>query len=147
LTYSLILSSCDGSDATIKSQMYCLVPISTLTAAPFSLPWGSSIYAQVLAINLYGNSDVSAEQVNGMAVILTNPDAPVSLAEVLASKTQTSIGLSWSNGIANGGAYVTSYTISASTGGGAYVELQTGITTTSTTLTGLTTGTTYTFVV
>jgi len=75
------------------SQLYCLVPISTLTSAPFSLPWGSSIFAKIQAKNLYGLSGISSGG-NG-AIILTNPDAPLSLTEVMAAKTSKSIGLSW----------------------------------------------------
>jgi len=43
------------------------------------LPWGSSIYAKVIAINYYGAS-VESDAGNG-AIILTYPDAPVSVAE------------------------------------------------------------------
>jgi hypothetical protein len=37
----------------------CTIPVTSLKSAPFSLPWGSSVYAKVIAINLYGNSQVS----------------------------------------------------------------------------------------
>ena len=98
--------------------MYCLVPISTLRSSPLSLPWGANIYAKVLATNAYGDSDLSsATPADQTAIILTNPSPPKQLVEVLASKTTTSIGLSWTNGDSDGGATVTSYTISASTGG------------------------------
>lgn len=143
--FSLELSSCDGSDPVIMSQMYCLVPITTLRSTPFSLPWGSTIVAKVMARNLYGPSGLSVETPsNQQATILTIPDAPKELAEVLASKTTTSIGLSWTNGDSNGGATVTSYTISYSTGG-AFTVLQSEVTSASYTATGLTTGTTYSF--
>ncbi len=52
--------------------------ISTLTAAPFSLPWGSSIIAKVIAVNNYGPS--TASPVGNGAVILTIPDNPLNLA-------------------------------------------------------------------
>lgn len=98
--------------------MYCLVPISTLQASVFNLPWGSSIYAKVIATNAYGNSTLSSETpADRMAIILTNPSPPKGLEEVLASKTTTSIGLKWINGDSNGGASVQNYTVSASTSG------------------------------
>lgn len=116
--YSLELSSCDGSNPTLMTQMYCLVPISTLRTSTFTLPWGANIYAKVIATNAYDSSDLSPETTSvKRAVILTNPSAPKGLAEVLASKTTTSIGLSWTNGDSDGGATVKNYTISASTGG------------------------------
>lgn len=68
--------SCDGSDPTIKANLACLVPIATLQASPFDLPWGSSVYARITAINIVGPSEVSNEGSN--AIILTEPDAPVS---------------------------------------------------------------------
>ena len=46
-------------------------------AAPFSLNWGSSVFATIQTINIVGNSDVS-EPGNG-AILITNPDAPVNL--------------------------------------------------------------------
>ena len=76
---------------------------------------------------------------------MTNPSPPKALAEVLASKSTTSIGLTWTNGDSDGGAAVTSYTISSSTGGGAFSVVQADVSTNSFTVTGLTTGTTYTF--
>ena len=125
--------------------MYCLVPITTLRSTPFSLPWGSKIVGKVMARNLYGPSELSVETPSDQqATILTIPDPPTGLAEVLASKTTTSIGLSWINGDSNGGATVTEYTISSSIGG-AYSVLQSGVTSASFTATGLSTGTTYSF--
>jgi len=86
-TFSEETVTCDGSDSTILGQSYCLIPIATLRAAPFSHPWGASIYAKVVAINLVGESIESAEG-NG-AVILTTPDAPVSLQDDLPVTSAT----------------------------------------------------------
>jgi hypothetical protein len=79
VTFMEDLTNCDGSDSAIVASTTCSVPISTLRASSFMLPWGSSIYAIVTAINLYGPS-VKSSPGNG-AVILTNPDTPVDLAE------------------------------------------------------------------
>jgi hypothetical protein len=83
------------------------VPITTLRASTYNLPWGSSVYAKVVAYNLYGNSATSA--VGNGAVILTIPDAPLTVAELYSSRTATSLGISWTNGVANGGAPVIDY--------------------------------------
>ena len=62
-------------------------------APPFSLSCGSSIYAIVMATNVVGNS-MQSNPGNG-GVITTNPDAPVSLANVATVTSATSIGLIW----------------------------------------------------
>ena len=78
LSFGVDLANCDGSTATIVANAGCSVLISTLTAAPFSLPWGSSIFAKIIAVNNYGPS--TASPVGNGAVILTIPDAPLNVA-------------------------------------------------------------------
>lgn len=56
-----------------------------MKAVPFSIDWGKSIFARIIAINVYGNSLVSAGG-NG-AIILTVPDAPTNLANNLGITT------------------------------------------------------------
>jgi len=102
-------TDCDGNKAAIVSQTQCTVPISTLRAASFQLPWGASIHAKVTAINLYGLSEESP--VGNGAYILTPPDRPVNLAEFYASRSATTLGLVWTAGAANGGAPVLDYRI------------------------------------
>lgn len=51
------------------------MPVSVLVSAPYNLPYGSSIYARVTAVNLYGISETS-EQANG-AIILATPSIVV----------------------------------------------------------------------
>lgn len=58
----------------------CIVPLSTIIVAPYSLQLGDDILARVVAINAYGDSVVSA--IGGGAVILLTPDAPVSLTNI-----------------------------------------------------------------
>jgi len=67
---------------TASQLTTCTVPVSVLRAAPFSLEWGSSVFAKVVAINAYGDSLASVAG-NG-AVITTNPDQPTNLQEVYA---------------------------------------------------------------
>lgn len=101
---------CDGSSASVVTAASCSVPISTLRQAPFSLPWGASVYAKVSASNIYGFSVVSTSG-NG-AIILTNPDPPTSLIENLADRGATTLGLTWATSATNGGATVLDYTVS-----------------------------------
>jgi len=110
LTFSESIAYCDGSQATIRDNTSCDVPISSLIVSPFSLAWGSSVYAQVRATNVYGNSGVSISG-NG-AVILTNPDPPTNVVQVTATTTPTAIGLAWTLPAMNGGSAVIDYRIS-----------------------------------
>jgi len=88
---SLELSSCDGSNSVIKTAALCSIPINTLKQAPFQLAWGSSVYAYVVATNIYGDSDYSPRG-NG-AVIITKPDAPESLSEDTLFRRPSELGL------------------------------------------------------
>ena len=96
VTYSEELTSCDGTDPTIVDNLQCSIPSYLLNQAPFSLAWGSSVYAKVRAINANGDSPFSPEGNGG--VIITNPDAPINLAEDSSERTLNSIGFSWQQG-------------------------------------------------
>ena len=76
-SYSLQLSHCDGSQSIYLTAgpKECSVPVSVLRAANFSLPWGSPVYATVVATNKYGNSSVSEPGSGGR--IITYPDRPI----------------------------------------------------------------------
>jgi hypothetical protein len=83
------------------------VLVSTLKNSPFSLEWGSSIFAKVVAINDYGRSLESPEG-NG-AVIITYADKPTNLAETVSARTATTITFTWVAGLLNGGSTVIDY--------------------------------------
>jgi len=77
---------------------------------------------------------------------LTSPDAPVSLANDVATTSATTIAMTWSEGAANGGTPVIDYRISHKlTADSTFTELATGVTTTSYTTTALTQGAEYVF--
>jgi hypothetical protein len=48
--------NCLGSSSTILNALTCSIPILTLRTTPYSLPWGTSVYAKVTAMNAYGSS-------------------------------------------------------------------------------------------
>lgn len=53
---------CNGvSDATVRSQSYCVIPMSVLTASPFSLVQGDAVIARMRATNVVGSSAYSVE--------------------------------------------------------------------------------------
>jgi hypothetical protein len=102
-------TDCDGSDSGIVSAALCSVPISTLSASPYDLPWGSSVQVKVTAENIYGVSGTSA--VGNGAIILTYPDTPLNFVRDSSLNTATSITLNWYEGLADGGANVLDYTL------------------------------------
>ena len=77
IAYNIELNDCDGSLGLVRDAHSCSVLISTLLNEPFSLTWGSSVVAKVVAYNLYGDS-LTSESGNG-AVIITYADAPLNL--------------------------------------------------------------------
>ena len=91
------------------STTSCTVPISVLQAAPYNLPWGSSIYATVAATNVVGSSTASAPGYG--AVILTNPDPPISLSNNAAITNSAVIGLTWTAPTAVGGTPIINYRV------------------------------------
>jgi hypothetical protein len=62
-----------------------------------------------VATNSYGDS-AESESGNG-AIYTTVPDAPISVAEDVAYRTSTTMGLSWSDGSNNGGVAIIDYRI------------------------------------
>jgi cellulose 1,4-beta-cellobiosidase len=126
------------------SSTACTVLVSTLINSPFSLPWGSSIYAQVVAINAYGSS-LTSNAGNG-AVIIEYADKPMNLQETVSARAATSITFTWVPGPLIRGSAVVSYQIFRAVASvGNYTSIATGITSLSYTATGLTTGETYSF--
>jgi hypothetical protein len=80
VTFTEDLVDCDGLQPSIIATLSCNVPIATLIVSPYNLAWGSDVYAVVSASNVIGTSQQS-DQGKG-AIILTNPDAPISLQNV-----------------------------------------------------------------
>jgi hypothetical protein len=106
VTYTTELTNCDMTSSTATT---CTVPVTTLSSTPFSLAWGTSVYAKVIATNVYGNSLESVEG-NG-AVITTTPDVPTSVVEVDAGRTKSTLGLSWTAPVFTGGDVIIDYQI------------------------------------
>ena len=146
MTFSQHLTDCDGSKPAIVSALNCSIPITILRAANYSLPWGSSVFAQVVATNIYGDSATSNPG-NG-AIILTIPDAPTSIVEIMALKSGKTISLSWADGSKDGGSPVIDYRISYNSNGTTtYDILVSSLKVKSYTASELTEGKNYTFVI
>lgn len=97
----------------------------------------------MLAYNFYGHSAESAPG-NG-AIILTYPDAPLNLKEITAARTSSSITLSWTAGLKNGGTPVLDYRVSFDQSTGDYIVLASLLNQGAYTALGLTFGRTYNF--
>jgi hypothetical protein len=98
----------------------------TLYAAPFNLQGGYDVYAKVTATNFYGTSEDS-DPGNGAAIVLV-PDAPYQVRDNAAVTSSTQVGLTWIDGISNGGRPVIDYTLSYDQSTGTWIELESGIT-------------------
>ena len=75
------------------------------------------------------------------------PDIPINFEEDISVRTATTDGLTWADGINNGGVPIIDYTVNYRELGGLYQEFATGLITKSVTVTGLVLGTTYEFIV
>ena len=82
--------------------------MNTFYAAPYSLAQGQSIFAAVVATNIYGNSPQSTDG-NG-ATVFKVPNPPTSLANNAAVTTDTVIQFTWTAS-STGGTPVLFYTV------------------------------------
>ena len=80
-----------------------------LTSLPFLLVKLDSIFARIVAVNVIGESQMS-EEGNGASVVF-KADAPYSLSRNDATTVAGTIGLTWAEGLSNGGSPVLDYTI------------------------------------
>lgn len=78
---------------------------------------------------------------------MTIPDAPVDLANVPAITTSSQIGLTWNEGSTNGGSAVLDYSVSYGIATGSFTDSVVSIVSTSHTVTGLSAGVSYKFIV
>jgi len=138
VTYTAPVGYCNTASSTATT---CTIPANALRSTPFSLNWGTSVFAKVAAINSLGYSQYS-DAGNG-AVIITSPDPPTNLSENFAQKTKTQIGITWSPPPFNGGSTIQSYRLYMAIEGQSFSIIDSAVTTTSYLISGLTTGTKY----
>lgn len=85
----------------------CTVPLAVLTSAPYSLALGDSVYAQIVAVNFYGDGGISASG-NGATCVLV-PSPPTALLNNGAITNDRQIGFGWANGPSTGGRPIIDY--------------------------------------
>ena len=86
---------CDGNNESVISNRNCNISLNLLKASPYSLVKGDSIYAKIISLNFYGDSEVYSDEGNG-AVIQLVPDAPINLLNDAATTIDTLIRFTWS---------------------------------------------------
>lgn len=87
-------SYCDGSTSQVVTEMSCFVPVSVLTADPYSLTAGTTVIAIVRAHNARGWSEYSPENTAG-AIIVTVPHKMANVARDDSQTTTSYITVSW----------------------------------------------------
>jgi hypothetical protein len=113
VTFSTELTFCNArTDATIINNRYCVIPVSTLSAAPFNLVQGDIVKARVLAANSIGDSQFSLHNTIG-ATIQVAPLQPAlpPYRGSLTSTTQIEVLIAPLTGSLTGGASISSYLI------------------------------------
>lgn len=111
-TYYEDLTYCDGSTPAVVTNRYCLVPMSILRAAPYSLAYGNSVIAQVRSHNSRGWSSLSPDSTT-VATVATEPTQMASPAKG-SSTSESQIQVTWtalSTALTTGGSTVLSYNL------------------------------------
>lgn len=101
---------CDGSDATVISDMKCSIPMSILRSSTYGLDYGDSVVAKVKAHNDRGWSSFSASATT-VATIQTEPTT-MSAPSSGSSTSSSQIEVTWTaltTAAETGGASITSY--------------------------------------
>lgn len=149
-TWSQDLTNCNGANAVIMSNLYCIVPMSTLIASPFNYLYGDLVQIRISAQNTHGWSPVSSTNTLGETV-RTKP-VQMNTPTRGTSTTISQIQVNWVALTANadkGGSTILSYHLQWDQGTNTYVDLI-GFSTESTAITytvtsGITGGQTYKF--
>jgi hypothetical protein len=130
---------------SVLSTRTCLVPMADLTSGSFNLPFDTLVEVRVSATNSEGTSTVSSVNTSGART----RRAPAAMAvPVKVSGDQTQISLSWTaltSSADTGNSAITAYQLYWDNGSGTSSLLVYSGTGTTTTVTGLSSGTSYKF--
>jgi len=77
------------------------------------------VFVKIYATNIVNDSGVSNLSLG--STILTNPDPPLNLVNIPSITSASVIGMSWNQGVFNGGSAVIDYRISWDQGTGSYI--------------------------
>jgi len=142
-------TDCDGSDATIMSNLYCIIPMSTLTGGSFTLPVNTLVEVQIRATNSYGDGSYSS--VNSVGAKTRTTPVQMSAPTEGTDVTENQIDIDWTaltSSSDTGYSTILGYRVYYDNGGATTPSIFVAETLDTTyTTTGLTTGTTYNFAV
>lgn len=151
-SYQPIAADCDGTQASFVTNLYCDVNLASLVVAPFSLVLGDEVIVRVRALNVLGPATAYSADSTGGGVIVTIPQAPaLAPARFESGCTQTGVAINMpavTGASERGGLPITSYQLEWDQGSGSWAVLvgQSPLSTSTTfSVTGLTTGTAYSF--
>jgi len=145
-TWTEDTTNCNGQSQTIIDQLYCIVPMSVLTANPYDYVFQDTVIVRISAHNTYGFGDASDPNGSGGA-IRQLPD--IMPSPTLVSKTETEAEVQWSTLTApnNGDSDIIEYQLYYDNGSGTpNIKIASGLIT-SYTVSGLSISNTYEFVV
>jgi hypothetical protein len=80
----------------------------------YGYQWGQQVHAKIVAYNVYGDSADS--DISNPTTLMTNPDAPVSLAENTSLRSFFDIAFVWNDGPSNMGSVIIDYELSIADG-------------------------------
>jgi hypothetical protein len=118
-------SACDGASATVRANLYCLIPMVNLRAGPHShTTIGTTVIATVSATNEIGTSTASAANTAG-ASIKTEPGKPDSPTRVDSGTTDQQVMVAYASPVVDGGSTLTSLALywDAGTSGATWTAL------------------------
>jgi len=138
-------TDCNGADPSILSNKNCIIPMNTLTGAPFSLTLDTLVEVRIAAVNSIGTGSYSTINTSG-ALIRTVP-AAMAAPTAGSSTTDTQIQIDWVAlaGSSTGNSPITSYEVYWDNGSGTTsIQLVDSLVLTYTQI-GLSSGTDYKF--
>lgn len=143
-TWNAETTHCDGSSSTVMSNMYCIIPMATLTAAPYGYVFDQLVVVRASAKNARGYGLTSTPNSSG-ARIRRVPDLMTTPTQGPSSDTDIQVTWSTLTGAATGNSAILSYDLYWDNGSGTVNTELTDTLVTSYTVSGLTGGASYKF--
>lgn len=116
-TWTNDTSDCDGSSLTIITNLYCIIPMTSLTSSPYSLAFEDLVYVRISAHNSLGYGATSTVNTAGAQIrsVPTAMGTPTATA-----KSDIGMTISWTalTGSDTGDSTITSYDLVWDNGNG-----------------------------
>lgn len=112
---------CDGYSTDVIDNSICSISLFSLIEEPFSLVQGESIYAKIVAENVYGSSTISLAGNGALCQVV--PSEPINLVNDIPTTNAFNIGLDWDEPTNDGGTPVIDYRVWYKLEDGEFYEL------------------------